>query len=121
MPNPTATPFDPNLGRGTQINAFSRHDGFAPYAQQWNINIQREVPWNVLVTAAWVGNRVIHLTSQLNTPNQLDPKYFAQYGNVLSTCPGNAGNSVLSGHIRQCGCAQGRRLCCTGYAGKFCN
>jgi Carboxypeptidase regulatory-like domain len=105
MPNPTATPFNTSLGRGTQINAFSRHDGFAPYAQQWNINVQHEAPWNILVTAAWVGNRVIHLTSQLNTPNQLDPKYFAQYGNVLSTCPANAGNSVLSDTFSS-GCAQ---------------
>ena len=105
MPNPSATPFNTGLGVGTQINDFSSVDGFAPYSQQWNINVQREMPWNVFVSAAWVGNRVIHLTSQLNTPNQLNPKYFAQYGNVLSTCPANAGNSVLSDSFSN-GCAQ---------------
>jgi hypothetical protein len=115
MPNPSATPFNTGLGRGTQINALSKNDGFAPYSQQWNINVQREAPWNILVTAAWVGNRVIHLTSQLNTPNQLDPKYFAQYGNVLSTCPGNAGNSVLTDTFSS-GCAQA-----DGFAAPYAN
>ena len=77
LPNPTSTPFNPGLGVGTQINDFSSRDGYAPYSQQWNVNVQREAAWNIFVTAAWVGNRVIHLPSQLNVPNQLDPKYFA--------------------------------------------
>ena len=105
MPNPTATAFNPGLGVGTQINDFSKNDGYAPYSQQWNVNVQRQVPYDIFVTAAWVGNRVIHLPSQLNTPNQLDPKYFSQYGNVLSTCPANAGNSVLTDTFAS-GCAQ---------------
>jgi hypothetical protein len=83
MPNPTATPFNPSMGAGTQINALSKNDGYAPYSQQWNLNIQREVGWNTLVTAAYVGNRVIHLPSQNNEVDQMDPKYDAQYGNVI--------------------------------------
>ena len=79
FPNPQPTPFSPSLGVGTQINDFSKNDGFAPYSEQWNVNVQRRIPYDMFVTAAWVGNRVIHLPSQLNTPNQLDPKYF---------CPG---------------------------------
>ncbi|QNI32957.1 carboxypeptidase regulatory-like domain-containing protein [Alloacidobacterium dinghuense] len=82
MPNPGATAFNPGLGVGTQINDFSKNDGYAPYSQQWNVNVQRQIPYDIFVTAAWVGNRVIHLPSQLNTPNQLDPKYFA-LGNDL--------------------------------------
>lgn len=105
MPNPTLTPFSPSLGIGNQINGFSKNDGFAPYAQQWNVNVQRQLPYDIFVTAAWVGNRVIHLPSKLNTPNQLDPKYLTQYGNVLSNCPGNAGNSVLTDTFNN-GCAQ---------------
>ena len=77
LPNPQPTPFSPGLGVGTQINDFSKNDGFAPYSQQWNVNLQRRLPYDIFVTAAWVGNRVIHLPSQLNTPNQLDPKYFS--------------------------------------------
>ncbi len=77
LPNPQATPFSPGLGLGTQIDAFSRNDGFAPYSQQWNLNVQRRLPYDMFVSAAWVGNRVIHLPSQLNKPGQLDPKYLS--------------------------------------------
>jgi hypothetical protein len=77
LPNPTPTPFSPSLGVGTQINDFSKNDGFAPYSQQWNVNVQRELPWNTFVQAAWVGNRVIHLPSQLNAPNQMNPANLA--------------------------------------------
>jgi Carboxypeptidase regulatory-like domain len=82
LPSPQPTPFSPSLGVGTQINDFSKNDGFAPYSEQWNVNVQRRLPYDMFVTAAWVGNRVIHLPSQLNTPNQLDPKYFS-LGNDL--------------------------------------
>ena len=77
LPNPPATPFNTALGAGTQINAFSKNDGFAPYAEQWNANFQRELPYNMFLTAAWLGNRVIHLPSQLNHIDQLDPKYLS--------------------------------------------
>jgi Carboxypeptidase regulatory-like domain len=77
LPNPQPTPFSTSLGVGTQINDFSKKDGYAPYASQWNVNVQRRLPYDMFVTAAWVGNRVIHLTSQLNTPNQLDPANFS--------------------------------------------
>jgi hypothetical protein len=99
MPNPPATPFTPSLGTANQINSFSKHNGFAPYAQQWNLNVQREMGWNTLVTAAYVGNRVIHLPSQNNKIDQMDPKYDAQYGDVISGCQaahGKPGNSVLT-------------------------
>jgi hypothetical protein len=77
LPNPQATPFSTSLGNGTQINDFSKNDGYAPYSEQWNVNLQRRVPYDIFVNVAWLGNRVIHLPSQLNTPNQLDPKYFS--------------------------------------------
>ncbi|MFC5862323.1 carboxypeptidase regulatory-like domain-containing protein [Acidicapsa dinghuensis] len=90
----TPVTFGPGIGGGNQIEAFSKNDGYAPYSQQWNINLQRELPYNMLLTAAWVGNRVIHLPSQLNRIDQMDPAFDAQYGNVQSSC--NPGTSVLS-------------------------
>jgi hypothetical protein len=77
LPNPQPRPFSPSLGVGTQISDFSKNDGFAPYSQQWNVNVQHELPWNTFMQVAWVGDRVIHLPSQLNAPNQLDTKYLA--------------------------------------------
>ncbi len=77
MPYPAPTPFSPTLGLGTQIFDFSQDAGYAPYAQQWNINLQHQLPWNTFLTAAWVGNRVIHLDAQLNPVSQLPPQYLA--------------------------------------------
>ncbi len=78
LPLPQATPFSPGLGGGQQIEAFDPvHDGYAPYSQQWVLNVQRQLPFSTFLTAAWVGNRVIHLPSKLNNPDQLDPQYLA--------------------------------------------
>jgi carboxypeptidase family protein/TonB-dependent receptor-like protein len=91
LPNPGPTPFNAGLGVGTQINALSKKDGYAPYAQQWNVNIQRELPWNTFVQAAWLGNRVIHLPSQLNRIGQLNPKYLSLGSDLnLSFADGSA-------------------------------
>jgi Carboxypeptidase regulatory-like domain len=77
LTDPAATPFSPGLGVGTQINAFSKNDGFAPYSQQWNLNVQRQLPYDIFVSAAWVGNRVIHLPSQINQISQLNPSFLS--------------------------------------------
>ena len=85
IPALSPTPFSPSLGRGLQINALSNKlDGYAPYTQQWNINVQRELPYNMFITAAWVGNRIVHLPSQLNEINQMNPAFDAQYGSQLA-------------------------------------
>jgi len=97
LPAVNPTPLSAGLGAGTQIDSLSKKiDGYAPYSQQWNINVQRELPGNMFVEAAWVGNRVIHLPSQNNRIDQMNPTYDSQYGGALSTCAGNAGNSVLT-------------------------
>ena len=39
--------------------------------------MQRELPYNMRVQAAWVGNRVIHLPSQNNEIDQMNPSYLS--------------------------------------------
>ncbi len=96
LPNPQPSALNPALGVGTQINAFSRNDGYAPYSQQWSFNVQRQLPRDIFFTAAWVGNRVIHLPSQLNKPNQLDPKYLALTSDL--TLRFDTGNAQAHGY-----------------------
>jgi hypothetical protein len=43
-----------------------------PYAQQWSLSIQRELPLNFLASFAYVGSKGTHLTAELQT-NQLVP------------------------------------------------
>jgi hypothetical protein len=43
-----------------------------PYAQQWSFSVQRELPWNLLGSLAYVGSKGTHLTTELQV-NQLVP------------------------------------------------
>ena len=84
LPYPAPIPFTPTLGVGTGINAFNpQNDGRAPYDVVWSIGVQRELPYNMFVTASYAGNRGNFLPSQLNPINQINPKYLAQYGSLL--------------------------------------
>jgi hypothetical protein len=83
MPNPQPTPFSPSIGNAGQIHMLApENDGQAPYNEAWNINVQRQLPWNMFLTVAYVGSRDIHLPSQLNAPNQPNPSVL-QYGSLL--------------------------------------
>jgi hypothetical protein len=43
-----------------------------PYAQQWSLSVQRQLPWDMLGTIAYVGSKGTHLTAELQL-NQLVP------------------------------------------------
>jgi hypothetical protein len=95
LPYPAPIPFTPTLGVGTQINAFDpQTDGRAPYDLVWSVGVQRELPFNMFVTASYAGNRGNFLPAQLNPINQLNPKFLAQYGSLL----GQAFNSPAAIH-----------------------
>ncbi len=46
----------------------------APYAQQWNFDIQRQLPGNLLVDVAYAGSKGTHLPMHDQTLNQLAPE-----------------------------------------------
>lgn len=70
MPAPPASPIVPTSGIANSIPLLQKTDGYLPYAQQWNLNIQRELPFNTFVTVAYVGTRETHILSNLNHPDQ---------------------------------------------------
>nr|WP_252263586.1 carboxypeptidase regulatory-like domain-containing protein [Paracidobacterium acidisoli] len=43
-----------------------------PYIQQWSFSIERQLPWNMLLTGAYVGGKGTHLTAEEQI-NQLKP------------------------------------------------
>jgi hypothetical protein len=78
---PEAAPFNPlsyNAEGASYLYQFSRNPGKYPYTQTWNAGIQRELPWNMLLSASYVGNRQLHMPSMLNPTNQTNPAYLAQ-------------------------------------------
>lgn len=70
LPAPPASPIGPTSGIASTIYGLSENDGYAPYTEQWNVNVQRELPYDLYLTVAYVGNREIHIFSNLNHPNQ---------------------------------------------------
>jgi hypothetical protein len=50
----------------------------AGYVQQWNLNIQRNLPWGIFLSAAYVGSKGTHLESYSQQINQLGDNFFAQ-------------------------------------------
>ncbi|MBL8179914.1 MAG: carboxypeptidase regulatory-like domain-containing protein [Bryobacterales bacterium] len=67
-------------GIGSPLNAELLGDNTVPYSQNWNLNIQRQLPGNLLVEAAYVGSRGLHLNQSGEGDynlNQLTPDTLA--------------------------------------------
>ena len=95
LPTPQSTPFSPSIANGGVIFNFPASKpnpagllpsigsvGMAPYDQAWSFGVQRELPWNLFLTASYVGNRAIHLPTTLELSNQPNPSVL-KYGNLL--------------------------------------
>ena len=72
----------PSAFRGLAVRAQNR-TAPAPYLQQWNLTLQREIRGQWVLTASYAGNRGIHIPGSNYNLNQLDPKYYTQYGLAL--------------------------------------
>lgn len=48
-----------------------------PVTYQWNLDLQRELPGQILVDVAYVGSRGVHLAFKNRQMNELDPQYLS--------------------------------------------
>ncbi|MDQ2844474.1 MAG: Plug and carboxypeptidase regulatory-like domain-containing protein [Acidobacteriota bacterium] len=74
-----------------------------PYVQQWNFNVQRELPSHTVLTVAYAGSKGTHLTDQRDI-NQLQPTAASQNpylpGQVINTatdCSGVVNGNTVTG------------------------
>lgn len=95
LQKPAAVAFTPTIANGSNITYFNRNLGLAPYQEAWSLNVQRELPWNMFLTVAYLGSRDIHLPSALNPINQPNPSIL-QYGSLLSQ-PVNSPEAIAAG------------------------
>lgn len=58
-----------------------------PYAQQWNFDIQRQLPGGFFVDAAYAGSKGTHLTQSTFPIDQLNPKYQSMGDALLNQVP----------------------------------
>jgi hypothetical protein len=72
-----------NIGLGIGESNFDAWRN--PYVQQWNLNIQHELPGNMVAEIGYLGNRGIGLVDGDGTYqyNQLDPKYMSLGSDLL--------------------------------------
>src|SRR5437016_5167207 len=84
-------PFFPN---GTYVN--TKMSDFNPvYMNQWNLNVQRQIGQNWLVTANYVGNSTIHMI----TTENINPAQYFFNGTNTCTMPNGV---VITGSGGQC-------------------
>ncbi len=57
--------------------------GRPPEFYTWNLDIQHQLPYNLVASAAYTGTRGVHLSSFILNVNQMDPKYYWRYGRDL--------------------------------------
>jgi len=82
-------PRDPSLANGSPgvwgIVSYDPNAGKNGYTQQWNFNVQRELPFQLVLDIGYVGSKSTGIqANELRRLNQLDPKYLA-LGDALGT------------------------------------
>jgi len=89
-PNPipavSPKPYSPSLGVGQTINYFDLNgNGKAPHMQAWNASVQRQMPWNTMLTVAYSAVKTDHLTGyNINPISQPNSSILQQYGTCLT-------------------------------------
>ena len=74
------------------------HYNKIPYVQQWNLNIQRELPGNIVLDVGYVANKGTRQKDQeLARINQLPVSALAQYGTTLNSTVASAADAAKYG------------------------
>jgi hypothetical protein len=88
-------------------------DTWTPWTQQWNLNIQRELPGQILLEVAYVGTQGHQLARSTEgglSLNQLDPKYMALGSQLNQLVPNPFFGIVNYGVLNQPQVSRGQLL-----------
>jgi hypothetical protein len=96
-----------SLGDGVPFNTTK-----APYQQQWNLNVQRDLGRGTILSVGYVGSRGVHLFSQQNLNPSLTSTSVAPgcgagpFGGLLNACSTPTGTpcvpTVANGNLSSC-------------------
>src|SRR5205823_10290218 len=98
-------PFAPtqNLGAALGPSAFQSGNvvfiephAHWPYAQEWTVTLQRQLPRGWMMEAGYSGNKATHLFTAPYSLNQLDPKYYS-LGTALQDRINNPYSGIVNG------------------------
>jgi len=62
---------------GQAVGFQDRTRWHSPMSQQYTLSLERQIPYDIVLQAAYVGNHGVHLPAGGYNLNQLDPKYFS--------------------------------------------
>ena len=80
--NVTVPNFDPALNNGGTATWVNSNSYKPAMMQSWTFDIQRELPFNILLNAGYVGSHTTGIWTGLENINQVNPKYLS-LGNLL--------------------------------------
>jgi hypothetical protein len=90
---------NPSILNGQNGSFFAPNATAMPRVQEWSINLQRELPGQLLFEASYIGNKGHRLLdAQMSNVNQLDPRYLS-LGSLLTqsiTSPGAIAAGISS-------------------------
>lgn len=90
--------FDRSWGDKNRPGMVDPNYGTSPYIQQWNFNIQRELPWRFVLDAGYLGLKSTGLKNDsLVALNQLPVSVLQQYGTKLNSTIRNAADAAQYG------------------------
>ena len=85
------------LGQG--ITVWDSHP-IMPRSYQWNFDVQRQLPWNVLIDAAYVGNRGVHLAGNRQF-DAMPPQYLGEGSALLQSVANPFYGKITTGTLAQ--------------------
>ncbi len=68
---------DPTFANGRNVAYADPKSGRPPYAQNWQVSIQRQLRENLSIDAAYVATKGNHLITRNQIHNQVDPRYLS--------------------------------------------
>ena len=89
---------DPSWGNRSRPAMIDPGYGRSPYVQEWSANIQRELPYKVVLDVGYMGNKSTGLyNGRLAAINQLPTSVLQQYGTRLGNPVRNAAEAAANG------------------------
>ena len=94
----TPASMDPSWGNFNRPGMVDPNYGLTPYVQQWNFNVQRELPGKVVLDVGYLGNKGTRLKAgELARINQLPVSALDQYKTRLNNAVRNAAEAAANG------------------------
>lgn len=90
--------YDPSYGNLNGAGMIHPDYGVSPYVQQWNFNLQRQLPGKVMLDLGYMGNKATRLRNgEIDRTNQLPASVLSTHGAALTRSVRNPAEAAAAG------------------------